>query len=140
MVTRTFAASTMALTLAHLSAAIEVTQPDTIWVDGEAIPMITIHPDVCDYSSDDEVCVKWGGYTYDIQPGMRIMSRREVWNNALPCISAMGEWDIISLRDGKVDGAGYGYEFHEHSEVECGQWRWMFLMSDSECEGTGLDC
>ena len=68
------------------------------------------------------------------------MSQQDVRDNWSACTSAMGRWDIISLLDGKVDGSGYGNKFQNRSEVRCNEWRWMFLMSDTQCQGTGLNC
>ena len=47
----------------------------------------------------------------DIPEGYRAMSQQDVTDNWSACTSAMGAWDIISLLDGKVDGAGYGNQF-----------------------------
>ena len=94
----------------------------------------------CPYSDETIVCKKWFGKEQDIPNGYKIMSQQDVRDNWSACKGAMAAWDIVSLLDGKVDGLGYGNEFQNNSEVQCDRWHWMFLMSDTECEGTGKDC
>jgi len=69
----------------------------------------------------------------DIPEGYRAMSQQDVRNNWDACRNAMGAWDIISLVDGKVDGAGYGNHFANHHEVQCDAGRWTFVMTDNDC-------
>ena len=47
------------------------------------------------------------------------MSIADVKANRSECNSKLGEWDIVSLQDGTVDGGGYGYGSHNDDKRRC---------------------
>ena len=88
----------------------------------------------CPYADwDFEVCKKMYLPASDIPAGYKAMSQQDVKDYWGVCSNAMGRWDIISLLDGKVDGAGYGNNFADHGEIQCNSGRWTFVMTDNDC-------
>merc|ERR1712187_83630 len=94
----------------------------------------------CPYADwDFEVCKKMYLPASDIPEGYKAMSQQDVKDYWDVCSNAMGDWDIISLVDGKVDGAGYGNNFSDDGEIQCDSGRWTFVMTDNDCSND-LDC
>jgi hypothetical protein len=40
------------------------------------------------------------------------MSIADVKKNQAKCRGTLGDWDIVGLQDGTIDGKGYGYKYH----------------------------
>ena len=58
------------------------------------------------YGSTGAVCWKKSG---DIPDGWIMMAIDDVKKNQVNCRAALGDWDIVALQDGTVDGRGYGF-------------------------------
>ena len=48
-----------------------------------------------------------------------MMKIEDMQENESLCRSQLGDWDIVALQDGTVDGRGYGYMYHEDDSRRC---------------------
>ena len=69
-----------------------------------------------DYASGGDVCWKQSGAVPD---GWIVMSIADVKRNQAKCRGTLGDWDIVALQDGTIDGKGYGYKYHQNDSRRC---------------------
>ena len=47
------------------------------------------------------------------------MKIEDMQENESLCRDQLGDWDIVALQDGTVDGRGYGYKYHQDDLRRC---------------------
>ena len=68
----------------------------------------------CPY--DGEVCYKKSG---NVPNGWIVMGIDDVKKYSTKCRNTLGDWDIVALQDGTVDGPGYGFKYHDNDSRRC---------------------
>ena len=48
-----------------------------------------------------------------------MMSISDVKRNQAKCRGTLGDWDIVALQDGTIDGKGYGYKYLQGDSRRC---------------------
>ena len=88
----------------------------------------------CPYNG--EVCwKKWG----EVPDGWIVMGIDDVKKYSTKCLNALGDWDIIALQDGTVDGPGYGFKTHNNDNRRC-TINSKLLMEDDGRRDKYIDC
>ena len=85
---------------------------------------------------DGEVCYKKSG---DIPDGWIVMGIDDVNKYSTKCRKALGDWDIVALQDGTVDGPGYGFKTHQNDNRRCTIGT-KLLMEDDGRRDKYIDC
>ena len=62
------------------------------------------------------MCWKTSG---EVPDGWIMMSIADVKRNQAKCRGTLGDWDIVALQDGTIDGKGYGYKYHQGDSRRC---------------------
>ena len=74
-----------------------------------------------------DVCYKTSG---EIPRGYIMMKIEDMQENESLCRAQLGDWDIVALQDGTVDGGGYGYGYHIDDSRRCEFINEKLLMRD----------
>ena len=78
----------------------------------------------------------------DIPKGWVVMTIDDVKKNQAECRAELGEWDIVALQDGTIDGAGYGYSYHYDDVRRCTIGTKLLMQDDGSYDrmNFGWDC